>query len=94
MLGVYDALASVCWIILLKGDKVFPEGIILFSNLTLSVILFLIPTAGWSKKNVSILVPYSTTLLKVKLLLLLKDWVILYDPVILGWIEEVDTKSN
>ena len=58
MWGVYEALASVCWVTLLKGDKVFPDGTTLFSNLILSLILFLIPTAGWSKKIVSVFVWY------------------------------------
>ena len=54
ILDVKLSLAAVCWVILLIGDKVSPEGTTLSSNLTLSVILFFIPTAGWSRKIYSI----------------------------------------
>ena len=54
MLSVYEALASVVWDNLRIGDNTLPEGKVSFSDLILSVILFLIPTAGWSKKKVSV----------------------------------------
>ena len=54
MLSVYDALASVVWDNLRIGDNTLPEGKVSLSDRILSVVLFFIPTAGWSKKKYSV----------------------------------------
>ena len=48
---MYEALASMFWAKLRIGDSTLPEAKVLFSFLILSVVLFLIPAAGWSKKK-------------------------------------------
>ena len=93
MFSEYDALASVVWDIFLYCDKVLP-GRTLLSHLTLSLILFLIPAAGWSKKKYSALGKYSGELPKKELLELENEEVIAQDPVVLGWIEELDKVFN